>query len=54
MNNIDIFWDDYIKKTDEFINQKLEYELIPKNFNIPFAQCYDLYFNSIDNSKYIK
>ncbi len=49
--DFDTFWDKEIKKADIHFENELVYELTEKNFNISFARCYNLYFNSIGNAK---
>ena len=49
--DFDSFWDNEIRKADIHFNNDLNYELVEKNFNIPFARCYDLYFNSMGNAR---
>ncbi len=50
-DDFDEFWDEEVKKADKYFKEKLQYKLIEKNFEIPFAKCYDLYFKSIDGSE---
>lgn len=50
-NDFDEFWDKEIEKANVHLKDKLKFEFIEKEFNIPFADCYDLYFNGIDDAK---
>lgn len=45
------FWNEEIKKGNEFFEKELKYTLVEKDYNISFGTCYDLYFNSIDGSQ---
>lgn len=48
--DFNIFWDNEIKKANTYFQEKLNYKLLEKDFNIPFASCYDLYFDGTNNS----
>lgn len=54
--DFDEFWDNEIKKVDSYLAEtrltdKENYELKEKNFGISFADCFELYFKSIDKAK---
>ena len=36
--DFDSFWDNEIRKADIHFNDNLNYKLVEKNFNIPFAR----------------
>ena len=38
-NDFDEFWNEEIRKADEFFEKELKYEMIKKDFGIPFAEC---------------
>ncbi|MGG5462208.1 acetylxylan esterase [Clostridium sp. B9] len=46
--DFDEFWDEELKKLDK-INPNVE--MIKSDFESPIADCYDLYFNSVDGAK---
>ena len=50
-DDFDNFWNEEINKADEFFEKELKYEMIKKDFGIPFAECYDLYFNGTGGAR---
>lgn len=50
-SDFDNFWDIEIKKANAHFEKNLSYKLEKKEYNINFAKCYELYFNSHDNSE---
>lgn len=47
-NDFDEFWDNELT---EISNRPVKFELLSKDFDLGFVDCYDLYFDSLDNSK---
>lgn len=50
-DDFDEFWNNEIEKANIHLDNNLKYNLLEKDFNIPYAKCFDFYFNSVDNAE---
>jgi cephalosporin-C deacetylase len=47
-SDFDLYWDDAIKEMESI---KSDIELIPADFKVPFANCFDLFFKGVGGAK---